>query len=265
MPLPLPELPMLIDEFHVMEHRLGWKHEYWDGAARLSCQPTAVASLELDLALPKDIPLTHVPGYQLCGLTVADETALVDLFLRAFDDAVEYAGWDEAQFERDAQRSIKSFFDRRPSSNRCEGLLNHSFAVRHQESIVAAILIRKKKGRPTMEPIMVSPGHQRRGLGSALLATAIQSLQQSGVDVLGSRCHLGNIASLNWHKRNGFREIPNFFAASHRAMHFQWLAEHHSSRNQPQQAAEMLRQAEHWERIAEEEQSALAYRPPNNE
>jgi hypothetical protein len=27
----------------------------------------------------------------------------------------------------------------------------------------------------------------------------------------------------------------------------------------------MLRQAEHWERIAEEEQSALAYRPPNNE
>jgi ribosomal protein S18 acetylase RimI-like enzyme len=222
-----------------------------------------VAGFELDLASYQHAPPILDVGYELGGLTIADATSLVELFQHAFDDAVEYAGWDETHFERDAQRSIKSFFDHRVSHDTAEGLSNHSFAVRCQQSIVAAILIRKKKDGPTMEPIMVAPGHQRTGLGSALLATASRSLQRSRVDVLRSRCHLGNTTSLNWHERNGFREIPNYFAASHRAMHFQWLAEHHSNRNQPERTAEMLRQAEHWEKIAEEERSSLVYRPPN--
>lgn len=46
MPRPHLVVPMSIEEFEHMEHRLGWKHEYWDGAAQLSTQETAVVSFQ---------------------------------------------------------------------------------------------------------------------------------------------------------------------------------------------------------------------------
>jgi len=52
MPRPHLDLPMSIDEFHVMKHRLGWKHEYWDGVARLSPQSTAI--IDYELPIPSD-------------------------------------------------------------------------------------------------------------------------------------------------------------------------------------------------------------------
>jgi hypothetical protein len=47
---------MSIEEFHAMEHRLAWKHEYWDDAAQLSRHPTAVAPLWLDLPTTTPTP-----------------------------------------------------------------------------------------------------------------------------------------------------------------------------------------------------------------
>ena len=47
MPRPNPFLSLSADEFHVMPHLLGWEHEYWDGAPRLSPSKFAVADFEL--------------------------------------------------------------------------------------------------------------------------------------------------------------------------------------------------------------------------
>jgi hypothetical protein len=127
MPLERPVLPMSIDEFHAMEHRLGWKHEYWDGAAQLSCQPTAVASLRLES--PRETPrLSKLGvGYNLRTVAVADAPELVDLFVNGFDTAVEYAGWAQEDYVRDTHRSVDSFFD--PAATKRSGsvgLLEHS-------------------------------------------------------------------------------------------------------------------------------------------
>jgi predicted N-acetyltransferase YhbS len=244
---------MSIDEFHAMEHRLGWKHEYWEGAARLSCQPTAVASLRLEL-LTKTPTLPEVrEGYNLRTVTIADAPELVELFVNAFDSAVEYAGWDQGHYLRDAHRSVDSFFDCSTEKKRrlATGLPEHSFVAHDSGSLVAAILVRQIEPGPIVEPVMVEPAHQRRGLGSALLAATISSLTNAGANVLVSRCHLGNAASMDWHLRNGFSELPSYFTATHRATHFRWLAEHYRSRQQPEQAAEMLRLAEHWADVAE--------------
>jgi GNAT superfamily N-acetyltransferase len=260
MPGSLPVLPMSIDEFHVMDDRLGWKHEFWDGAARLSCQATAVATLKLELPTHNHSSRQLDEAYRFINVTTADELELIQLFHHSFYDAIEYAGWDESSYERDAERSIKTFFGRQANSDRANGLVEHSFAVWRGRAIVAAILIRDKKSGPTMEPVMVDPAHQRLGLGSSLLAASVRSLVDAGAGVLHSRCHLGNTVSLNWHQWNGFRELPDYFSAAHRAMHFQWQAEHFGSRNQPEQAAEMLHQAEHWRKIAEEQQAFLMQR-----
>jgi GNAT superfamily N-acetyltransferase len=244
---------MSTEEFHVMEHRLGWKHEYWDGAAQLSCQPTAVASLRLEL--PKKTPGARElgAGYALRTATSEDASELVELFVRTFDTAIEYAGWSQAEYGRSALRSVESFFVQEAASNRhhSQGLLEHSFVAHFANVLVAAILVRRIEPGPLVEPIMVEPAHQRHGLGSALLAAAVCSLQNSPANALLSRCHLGNTISMNWHLRNGFVELPNYFTAGHRSMHFGWLAEHYRSRRQNAQAAEMERFANHWASVAE--------------
>ncbi|MDA1051187.1 MAG: hypothetical protein O3C40_12000 [Planctomycetota bacterium] len=75
-----------------MEHRVGWKHEYWDGAARLSPQSTAVVDLERPIKESEVLRPHLAAGYELRAIELADEQALVRLFIEAFDSSVEYAG-----------------------------------------------------------------------------------------------------------------------------------------------------------------------------
>lgn len=254
MPQPLPVLPMSIDEFHVMEHRLGWKHEYWDGAARLSPQSTAIVDLERPIE-GSELLQPHLPaGYELRAIEVADEHALVRLFVEAFDDSVEYAGWDEDFYHRDAEESIQSFFDtatKRRSRGCRRGVAGHSFVISHEDRIVAAILIRMRRLGPIVEPVMVAQGRQRQGLGRALSQATLIALRDAGINKLYSRCHLGNAASLCWHEQNGFLEIPNYFAATHRRHHFTWLTRHFRHLDDVEKTQEGQRTAEHWNAVVE--------------
>lgn len=252
MPRPHPVLPMTMDEFEHMAHRLGWKHEYWDGAAQLSTQESAVASfqrsVDVNLARPSSLD-----GEQVRPVRIEDEAGLVELFVLAFDDAVEYAGWPDRLYRRDARDSIASLFGL-PTKQRPHrannGRLDASFVITGGERILAAVLIRSIGRGPILEPIMVHPAHQRRGLGTVLLSATLDALRMGGESTLFSRCQLGNEASLAWHEKQGFEEIPNYFAATHRWRHFAWLAEHYQFHHQPDQAAEMQRLAEHWHAIA---------------
>jgi GNAT superfamily N-acetyltransferase len=212
-----------------------------------------VASLRLELLTKEPTEPRISAGYTLRTVNIGDARELVELFVNTFDTAVEYAGWPEEDYIRDAHRSIDSFFDHptEKKQRRAKGLFEHSFVAHDGGRLVAAILVRQIEPGPIVEPVMVDPAHQRRGLGSALLAATINSLQNSGANVLVSRCHLGNAASMDWHLRNGFVELPNYFTAAHRAKHFHWLAEHYESRQQPEKAAEMRRLAEHWDAVLE--------------
>ena len=237
-----------------MEHRLGWKHEYWDGAARLSPQESAVASLQYRLG---SSPMSHPPlreGERLRPVRADDEPALVDLFVRAFDDAVEYAGWTEEGYQRDARDSIASFFGssgaRRQDRPRT-GRLDVSFVIVSGGQVLAAMLVRSIRHGSIVEPIMVHPSGHRRGLATTLMSATLGSLHASGETMLFSRCHLGNTASLAWHEKNGFQEIPDFFAASHRWRHFTWLAGHFDYVRRPDKASHMRQLADSWKAVVE--------------
>ena len=295
MPLPRPVLPMTIDEFEHMEHRLGWKHEYWDGAAQLSTQESAVASFQRPIApLTTPVPLaagvhnsnspvTHCsptpcgsvdsrissnpPGkglgdrdseLLLCTLAADeqlrlihpdDEPGLIELFVIAFDEAIEYAGWPDDAYRRDARDSIGTFFgksSRQRYDQADPARPDASFVIVTPTQILAAVLVRSIRRGPILQPIMVHPAHHRRGLGTALLSAVLESLLVSGDATLFSRCQLGNAASLAWHERNGFLEFPDYSAATHRWRHFDWLADHFHYAQQPDKAAEMRQFAEHW-------------------
>lgn len=247
-------LPMSIEEFHRMEPWLGWKHEYWDGAAQLSVQETAVVSFQRTIGPLSDTPEVLCAGEQLRRIQAEDSESLVKLFLSAFDDTVDYAGYPDDLYRREAEDNIASFFGK-PTSRRHQrsncGRLEASFAVVSGEQLVAAVLVRSLSRGPILEPIMVHPAHQRRGLGCALLSATLEALQAGGESALLARCHLGNAASLAWHEKHGFGEIPNYFAATHRWRHFAWLAEHCCHVGQSERAAEMQAVADHWKAVVD--------------
>lgn len=255
MPRPSPILPMSVEEFEHMEHRLGWKHEYWDGAARLSTQESAVASFQRPVGSVSVSCPSLRDDEQLRLVGADDEPALAELFVLVFDDAVEYAGWPDDIYHCEARDNIASFFGK-PTEQRHHGpnpgRLEASFVIAAGQQLRAAVLVRAIRRGPIVEPIMVYPAHQRRGLGTALLSATLNSLNAGGETELYSRCQLGNAASLAWHEKNGFQEIPNYFAATHRWRHFAWLAEHFEYVQQPDTASAMRQLAEHWKTLVKE-------------
>ncbi|MEZ6131558.1 MAG: GNAT family N-acetyltransferase [Planctomycetaceae bacterium] len=250
MPSPQPTISMPIEDFLVMKHRLGWKHEYWDQTARLSPQYTAVADFELPVARTFVAEPKLSPGYELRPVDHSDCAAIVKLFQRAFDQSIEYTGWSDSDFQKDAEASAESFFGRRHSAGRTTGYLNQSFVVTLSDAVVAALQIRPDHRGPVVEPVMVDPEHHRQGLGKAMLCAVLAVLRQADIPTLYSRCHLGNSASLNWHAGVGFHEVPNYFSACHRVHHFEWMVRHFEHLGHADAAECMRQKANEWKKWA---------------
>ncbi len=268
MPRPHLELPMTIDEYHCMEHRLGWKHEYWDKAAQLSVQESAVAHFERAVLQPLSVTPQLPANYQLRGIQTADADGLIALFEQAFDDTDDFTGWPEDAFRRHARDSVVSHLGgqaRRQVGS--AGRLSASFVIESESQLVAAAFIRDDRQGPLLSPIMVHPAHQRRGLATSLLSASLQALQADGLRTLFSACYLCNAASLKWHTQNGFVERINSYAARHRAHHYEWLSLHHTARQQPEIARQMHELSEHWFGVTEkaEEQEFAEFRDPIND
>ena len=231
MPLPLPVVPMTLAEFDALPHRLGWKHEYWDGAARLSPEESAIAEFRRPITTP--VQWTHSSDWIVRPIQREDSAALVELFLQAFESAAEFAGYSESAFQSRAVESVARFFARdistattqAPQVTRLSDWKEVSFVVEDSQQLIGAALIREVRLGPILEPIMIAPAHQRRGVGSALLATILNKLRaiaaqdNAPLEYLYSRCHLSNPHSLAWHTVMGFEEMPNLPATQHRWRH----------------------------------------------
>ena len=106
-------------------------------------------------------------------------------------------------------------------------------------------MIDRCKLGPILQPIFVSPSHQRQGLATSLLNDTLQSLASRAETELYSRCNLGNDASMAWHLNCGFIEVPTPLAAGHRANIYRQEAERHELLGLPTAAA-MRELADHW-------------------
>ena len=235
-----------------MEHRLGWKHEYWDKAAQLSVQESAVAHFERAVSQPLPVTPQLPANYQLRGIQPDDADGLTELFELAFDDTDDFTGWPEDAFRRHARESVVSLFGgetRRHAGS--TGRLSASFVIESESKLVAASFIRDDEQGPLLSPLMVHPAHQRRGLATSLLSASLRALQVDGLPTLFSACYLCNAASLKWHPQNGFVENVNSYAARHRAHHYEWLSLHHTARQQPEIAQQMHDLSEHWFGVTE--------------
>lgn len=208
--------PMSWEEFLAYPRKLGWKYEYFGGALHLSPSWTAVATfyIALDSLQPLHDRAMSEPrtDFTVRPVEPTDHESLLSLFCQSFSGTIDYAGTDSMGLLRYSHHSLDHFFGLCPTAyfNSCRIALE-------QGTIAGCCMIDSEKMGPVLQPIFVAPGHQRRGIATRLLYSALQSLTGQSVNRMFSKCNLGNEASVAWHLQCGFKEIPNQWTAGHRA------------------------------------------------
>src|SRR4051794_1057625 len=90
--------------FERLPHRLGWKHEYYDGKAHIRPAHLSVTFV---------LNLTPRTGRRRAGIrpvTPDNARALEKPFLAAFAQAPEYVGYSVRQFRQKASEYLAGFF-----------------------------------------------------------------------------------------------------------------------------------------------------------
>ena len=197
---------MSIEEYHRRPFRLAWKQEYING--RLVETPRqAVVHATIPVA-PRAAPSVAA----IRPATASDERKLLACFRAAFAETFEYCDYTKKRFAEAARQSLHHFFHGPfhlplPASRVAIGPPGTRDAGR---PIGAALVLKQDDGWALLDMIFVAPAWQRRGLASALAASALTGLHAlGGYRTLVSRFHLGNDTSRAWHHRFGFVDEPD--------------------------------------------------------
>jgi GNAT superfamily N-acetyltransferase len=129
--------------------------------------------------------------------------------LEAFADNQAFCDYTDEQFLDAARRDLRDSF----TGHRAPPLPASRVAVATEamdERLVgAALLSRDQEYGPVLDLLFIRPPWQRRGLATALVASAVNALYQAGESTLTSCYQLANPASQAWHRAFGFVERPD--------------------------------------------------------
>ena len=196
---------MSFDAFERLPRRLGWKYEYIDGCAVISPGPLSVATQVAVEIRPVRSPLP------LRDVRTSDEDILHAAYAAAFAATSEYWGWNPVDVEQSARTAIAQFFggDRGAPHPASRLAVDKS----PDGKIAGAVLITQRPSGPFLDLLFVHPQWHRQGVATALVASALCVLAESGADHLTSRYHLANGPSRTWHHAFGFVDLPNLWVA----------------------------------------------------
>jgi ribosomal protein S18 acetylase RimI-like enzyme len=225
--------------FKRLPRRLGWKHEYYDGRAHL--RPASVmVPFRLALARAADRP---GGGPRIRRVTPADAATLEAPFLAAFATAPEYATYQARHFRRTAAEYFRAFFGNAVGDWSAVSVLAESDGIP-----VGAALVKACASGPHLDCLFTHPAYGRRGLATALVARVVRALRRCGERQLLSCAMLANEASLRWHRRFGFLEVPDLLVASYRRLCYEHEVDRHRELNDLPEAelARLVETAAHW-------------------
>ena len=193
---------MSVEEFELMEHPFGWKAEYFSGKGHLTPRENHVRT-QLTLA-PQ-----AVGSDRILSVDSALKEQMIETFFEAFEDSVEFCDWSLDDILAHARKNINNYF---------QGVRGNPHLVskmalepNSQRIIGLALFVEKKEQRVDLDLLLVQPSHQRMGIATEMVASAINSLYADGVRDLRSGYHICNDRSCAWHRSLGFKEIPEYF------------------------------------------------------
>lgn len=200
-------IAMSFEAFERLPRKPGWKYEYFDGQAAISPNALCVVTTTPVEKRPVRSPLP------LCGVEPVHEEPLIDAYVEAFKDTVEYCDWAFEHIEQSARQATRQFFEGsrgvpHPASRMA--VVDEHAAPPY---LVGAALIRAGGSGPVLDLLFVRPRWRRQGLATALVASAFGRLHDEGARRLTSLYRLANEASLAWHRSFGFVEEPDLRVA----------------------------------------------------
>ena len=239
-----------------MAREPGWKFEYWDGKAHISpAHRTVATSLDTE-------PRSYRSPCQIRPVESRYQPGMIDAFVAAFRDTIEYCDWEDERIRDSARDSVIGFFsgergDPLPASRLA--LVSHPEGKR--ESVVgASLVVGMRGGSPLLDILFVAPEWQRKGVATALVSSVIHRLHHGGHRRLKSRYNLGNDGSRAWHREFGFVEDSDLFLAEayrRHAEHELWRREKLGNLTREERRKLML-EVDRW-RAQADELSATAY------
>ncbi len=227
------EMPLSWDDFLRIPRHPDFKYEYFQGRAFLTPRPKslhAVRALE-----PCDGPdLLHGPNSVLLEDPLPDSwEGLTPLFSAAFERTQPFASFDDENRRRAGLALLDSCrrggdgpviwpacrVAREEVSGDAVGALlvtlypdldpEETWNIASWREPPPPDAVERVLGRPHLTWIFVAPAYAGRGLGSAMLAQAMNELHELGFSDLLSSFAAGNARSILWHWRNGFRLLES--------------------------------------------------------
>lgn len=225
-------VPMTIDQFHLLPRHAAYKYEYIEGEAWLSPRPrTFNALLELRRQPAVDSMLAQGETVTIRPFATADWAKLPKLFAAAFEREPPFSTLTAAQrldAAGECLHQVKSGGDGPVLEQACL-VADAGEPARPVGAILVTLIPRREEGdwwdghwdefpesedarrllgRPHLTWVFVALRLTRYGIGSALLAHAVNAVLELGYTDLASTFLLGNDSTMLWHWRNGFRVLP---------------------------------------------------------
>jgi GNAT superfamily N-acetyltransferase len=277
-------IPMSVEEFRLMEHPFGWKAEYFSGEGHLTPREHLVRN-QLILTPPAiaesrqtgNPSMTATQAAGLARIVPVDPSLkeqMIATFFEAFEDSVEFCDWSVDEIRTHAAKNINNYFQGvrgqpHPASRMALEPHRDPLSEGLRQRLIGLALVLENKaesfrsGLPTMETtqaqqqieldlLLVQPSHQRMGIATQMVASAINSLYADGIEDLRSGYHICNDGSRAWHQQLGFKEIPDYFYCRLKAAWYRdeiWRCEQLET-SEPLE--ELRTERDRWERLVQE-------------
>lgn len=213
---------MSIEAFERLPRRVGYKYEYLAGRARISLNPSSlvvVAAIADDMGDPA--PQAAFPTISLDSVRSLSPATVAAHWAHAFEGAPEYQGYTDAARERNAQEQVDAWF-----SEQSQVADDASCIAMGGDTPVGVLFVSTREAHPCLAIAFVDPAYRRRGIGTWMVRRASAALRAHDARVVTSTYHLANQASAAWHLALGFRELPDWLVAQHRARYAVHNARH---------------------------------------
>ena len=238
---------MSVEEFELMEHPFGWKAEYFSGMGHFTPRDQIV---QTRLTLRPQARTADWQKYQVVPIDPLLTDLTIAAFFEAFQDSVEFCDWSLDEIYAHAVKNINNYF---------QGVRGNPHPVSRmviepisQKIVGLALFVIKKEDKVELDLLSVKPSHQRRGIATQIVASAIDSLCADGVREIRSGYHICNEVSRAWHHSLGFVEIPDFLLCRLKAAWYRdkiWRGE---KLGVPEQLDEFATEQDRWTQLAEE-------------
>lgn len=240
--MPVLRLPMTREQFYQLPRNASYRYEYLDNYALLTPRARAYhARLRLDhFTVSED--LVPIQDFGLRPLQEKDLAELEPVFASAFQGHQPFAGLNHDRLLVAAHECLERTrkggdgpliwpasyvaLDNRPLLNGAilitllpEGDPT-DFDSYHWREPPPPDAVERRLGRPHLTWVFVHGRSARFGIGTSLLAAAVNALRYLGFTELYTTFLLGNEASMTWHWRHGFQLLS--YPGSFRRMKRQW-------------------------------------------